>query len=88
VPENKSFWSITVYGADGYMKSENSMLNGANVKLNDDGTFTACFGPKGACGDAPNRLDVSDGWNFLMRIYRPGPSVLDGSYKLPTVEAL
>jgi hypothetical protein len=86
LPENKVFWSITVYGADGYM-SENSMLNGANVKLNDDGTFTACFGPKEACGDAPNRLDVSDGWNFLMRIYRPGPSVLDGSYKLPPVEA-
>ena len=86
-PENKSFWSITVYGADGYMKSENSMLNGANVKLNDDGTFTAYFGSRESCGDAPNRLDVTDGWNFLMRIYRPGPSVLDGSYKLPTVEA-
>ena len=87
VPENESFWSITVYGADGYMKSENSMLNGANVKLNDDGTFTAYFGSREACGDAPNRLDVTEGWNFLMRIYRPGPSVLDGSYKLPTVEA-
>jgi len=31
----------------------------------------------------PNRLDVSEGWNFLMRVYRPGLSVLDGSYKLP-----
>lgn len=30
-----------------------------------------------------NRLDTSAGWNFLMRIYRPGASVLDGSYKLP-----
>jgi hypothetical protein len=88
VPENEAFWSITVYGADGYMKSENSILNGNNVKLNDDGTFTAYFGPKDACRDAPNRLDVSDGWNFLMRIYRPGPSVLDGSYKMPAVEAV
>jgi hypothetical protein len=70
------------------MKSANSILNGNNVKLNNDGTFTAYFGPKEACGDLPNRLDVSDGWNFLMRIYRPGPSVLDGSYKLPTVEAV
>ena len=88
VPENTAFWSITVYGSDGYMKSENSILNGANVKLNDDGSFTAYFGSKEACGDVPNRLDVSDGWNFLMRIYRPGPSVLNGSYKLPAVEAL
>jgi hypothetical protein len=30
----------------------------------------------------PNRLDITEGWNFLMRIYRPGPSILDGSYKL------
>jgi hypothetical protein len=88
VPENKAFWSITVYGEDGYMKSENSILNGGNVKLNDDGSFTAYFGSKEACGDVANRLDVSDGWNFLMRIYRPGPSVLDGSYKLPAVEAV
>jgi hypothetical protein len=32
-----------------------------------------------------NRLDVTEGWNFLMRIYRPGPGVLDGTYKLPEV---
>lgn len=52
-PENKAFWSITVYGDDGYMKSENSILNGNNVKLNEDGSFTAYFGSKEACGDVP-----------------------------------
>ena len=41
VPENKAFWSITVYGADGYMKSDNNILNSSTVKLNADGTFTA-----------------------------------------------
>ncbi len=41
------------------------------------------FGSVETCGDAPNRLDVSEGWNFLMRVYRPGPSVLDGTYRLP-----
>ena len=35
------------------------------------------------CGDVPNRLKVDEGWDFLMRIYRPGPSVLDGTYELP-----
>jgi hypothetical protein len=87
VPENKAFWSITVYGNDGYMKSENNIVNSSTAKLNADGTFTVYYGSKETCGDVPNRLDVTDGWNFLMRIYRPGPSVLNGSYKLPAVVA-
>jgi hypothetical protein len=87
VPEHKAFWSITVYGKDGFMKSDNNIVNSSNVKLNEDGnTFTVYFGSKEQCGDVPNRLDAPDGWNFLMRIYRPGQSVLDGSYKLPKVE--
>jgi hypothetical protein len=86
VPDNKGFWSITVYGADGYLKTENAVLNASNVTLNDDGTFTAYFGSRAQCGEVPNRLDVTSGWNFLMRIYLPGTSVLDGSYKLPEAE--
>ena len=86
VPENKAFWSITVYGNDGYMKSDNNIVNSSNVKLNADGTFTVYYGSKEGCGDVPNRLDVTEGWNFLLRIYRPGPSVLDGSYKVTKAE--
>jgi hypothetical protein len=86
VPENRAFWSITVYGADGYMKSDNAIVNSSSVKLNADGTFTVLFGSKDLCGDAPNRLDVTPGWNYMMRVYRPGKSVLDGSYALPKAE--
>ena len=50
VPENRAFWSITVYGDDGYMKSENAILNSSNAKLNPDGTFTVHFGSKELCG--------------------------------------
>jgi hypothetical protein len=83
VPENEAFWSITVYGSDGFMKSDNNIVNSSTARFNPDGTFTVYFGSEARCGDVPNRLDVSEGWNFLMRVYRPGASVLDGSYTLP-----
>ena len=86
VPENEAFWSITVYGNDGFMKSDKNIVNSSNVKLNADGTFTVYFGSVETCGDRPNRLDTTEGWNFLMRIYRPGKSVLNGDYRLPAVK--
>ncbi len=85
VPENNAFWSITIYGADGYMKHDNNIINSSNVLMNEDETFTVYFGSKDTCGDVDNRVEVAEGWNFLMRVYLPGDSVLDGSYKLPKV---
>ena len=86
VPDVSGFWSITLYGKDGYMKSENSVINASNVKFNKDKTFTVYFGAADKCPkDAKNRLDITDGWNFLMRCYLPGKNVLDGSYKLTDV---
>lgn len=85
-PDVSGFWSITLYGNDGYMKSENSVINESNVNKNADGTFTVYFGAEDKCPkDAMNRLDITDGWNFLMRCYLPGKEVLDGSYKVPAV---
>lgn len=85
VPENNAFWSITVYGNDGFMKSDNNIVNDRNVTLNSDGTFTVFFGSEESCGARANRVDITDGWNFLMRVYRPGKIVLDRTYQLPGV---
>lgn len=84
VPKNGAFWSIQVYDNSGFIASENSTLNSRRARLNPDGTFTAYFGSKELCGDIPNRLDVSEGWNFMMRVYKPNPeTVLGGRYTLP-----
>ena len=65
------------------MKSNNNIVNSSTVKLDSDGRFTIFFGSEESCGNQKNRVDVSKGWNFIMRIYKPGEAVLDGSYVLP-----
>lgn len=57
--ENEAFWSITVDGNNGSIKSDHYIVNPSSVKLNSDGTFTVHFGSKDALGDVPNRLDVN-----------------------------
>jgi hypothetical protein len=88
VPKNRAFWSITMYDAKGFIAYENSILNSSTAKLNADGTVTAFFGSKAACGDVPNRLDTPTGWNIMMRVYRPDASVLNGGYVLPPTKAV
>jgi hypothetical protein len=85
VPPNDAFWSVAVYGSDGFFHSDNATLNPATTRYNDDGTFTVRFGGTGAPDHDTNRLDISDGWNFLFRIYKPGQAVLDRTYTLPDV---
>ena len=86
VPPNDAFWSITMYDADKYLVSnDRNIINKYNVKYNEDGTFTVYFGNKEQCGDVANRLDIVDGWNFLMRAYKPDVEAFK-KYKMPEVE--
>jgi len=41
----------------------------------------------GGCGDGrPNCLPITDGWNYIVRLYRPRSQVLDGSWTFPSIE--
>jgi hypothetical protein len=88
VPENDAFWSITMYNSEAYMFSENAILNASNTRMNEDGTFTAYYGSLEQCGDIANRLDTTEGWRILMRVYRPGESVSSGDHTMPEIKAV
>lgn len=50
----------------------------------DDGSITVRFGDHGP--DAANVIPLPEGWNYLVRLYRPRPEVLDGSWTFPTLD--
>ena len=81
-----AFWSISLYNAAGFFEPNDrnaNSLNSITATPNDDGSVTVRFG---GCGDGrPNCLPVTDGWNYLVRLYRPRPEVLDGTWTFPSL---
>jgi hypothetical protein len=81
------FWSITLYNAKGYIEPNDRgaySINNLTATRNQDGSVTVHFG---GCGDGrPNCLPIMDGWNYLIRLYRPRPEILDGTWTFPAIE--
>jgi hypothetical protein len=65
--EKGGFWSLTAYGADGWIKTENFAINSKNAVPNPDGSYTVHFNSPGR----PNNLDVVEGYWVTLRMYRP-----------------
>jgi hypothetical protein len=83
----EAFWSISLYNADGFFE-ENTLgaynFNSVSGEPNDDGSMTVHFG---GCDDGRvNCLPIMDGWMYTVRLYQPGPEILDGSWTFPDVE--
>jgi hypothetical protein len=78
-----AFWSISLYNAKGYFQKNEynaySINNITGIK-NKDGSITIHFGgdPKQS-----NYLPIMDGWNYIVRLYRPRQEILDGKWKFP-----
>jgi hypothetical protein len=80
-----AFWSISLYNAAGFFEpNERGVynINSTTAERNADGTVTVNFG---AGDDRVNLLPVMDGWNYIVRLYRPHPEVLDGSWRFPAI---
>ena len=78
------FWSISVYNAAGYFEKNAAgayTLNNLTAKKEADGSVAVQFG--GCDGKAPNCLPITKGWNYLVRLYRPRPEILDGTWTFP-----
>ena len=82
------FWSISVYDGKGYFVAnpQNAYsLNNLIAKPSNDGSFAIQFG---GCDSATlNCLPTPAGWNYLVRLYRPKPEILNGAWTFPEPQA-
>jgi len=81
------FWSISVYNADGYFQRNQYdayTLNNLTAKKSADGSIEVQFG--GCDAKMPNCLPITPGWNYWVRLYRPRPQILNGSWKFPNAQ--
>ncbi len=81
-----AFWSVIVYDSKGWIVKNSRDIysyNDVTAKKAADGSITIHFGgdPK-----ADNYLPIMEGWNYIVRLYRPRQEILDGSWTFPGPE--
>lgn len=82
------FWSISVYNEAGFFEPNDRgaySINNITGVSNPDGSVTVRFGtfPE----ETPNTIPTPEGWNYLIRLYRPHQEILDGTWTPPAVTA-
>ncbi len=78
-----AFWSISVYNEAGFFEQndlEQYSVNSVTATQEADGTTVVHLGGP---GDLPNSIWLPEGWNYVVRLYRPHPEILDGSWRFP-----
>lgn len=79
-----AFWSITVYNAEGFMQQNDKdvvNVNSVTAAPNPDGSVTVRFGD----GDEPNTIPIPEGWNYMVRMYRPRPEARSRQWTFPSI---
>ncbi|MEU1208071.1 DUF1254 domain-containing protein [Nocardia sp. NPDC005825] len=83
------FWSVSRYNAQGYYdaNAQNAYtVNGTTAEKNADGSVDIQLG--GCDGQVANCLPIVPGWNYMVRLYRPHQSILDGTWTFPQAEPM
>ncbi|MEY8099666.1 DUF1214 domain-containing protein [Falsihalocynthiibacter sp. S25ZX9] len=83
----EAFWSISLYNSGGFFEP-NSLdaynINSVTGERNDNGSMTVHLG---GCDDGRiNCLPIMQDWNYTVRLYRPAPEILDGSWSFPAAQ--
>ncbi len=81
------FWSISVYNAQGYFEKNPAnaySVNNITAQKGADGSIAVQFG--GCDGSIPNCLPITNGWNYIVRLYRPRAEILSGAWTFPAAQ--
>ena len=80
-----AFWSVSVYNAEGYFQPNDEgryTVNSVTGHRDEDGAVTVHFTPPGGATE-PNSIPLPEGWNYLIRLYRPQPAFAAGEWHVP-----
>lgn len=84
-----AFWSVSVYNAAGFFEPNDKdrySVNSVTARPDADGSVTVHF-VDSTDGDMPaNAIITPQGWNYLIRLYRPRAEIVEGRWSPPTLD--
>ena len=85
-----AFWSVSVYNSAGFFEPNPRHLYSVNSVTgvpNEDGSITVRFRADVGEDAPPNCIVTPQGWNYLIRLYRPRAEFFDGIWTVPIISA-
>jgi hypothetical protein len=82
------FWSLSVYNKEGYFEKneyEAYSVNNLTAQKSPDGSVTVHFGGN---PQASNFLPITEGWNYVVRMYRPREEIVEGGWTFPQLDGV
>jgi len=84
----EAFWSVSIYNERGFFEPNEKSLytvNSVTGERDADGSVTVRL-VASAAGDTPaNAIVTPQGWNYLIRLYRPRAEIFNGGWTPPAL---